>query len=642
MVKTNRGAGPRKKKEDPLVQCDQCSRWAYLDETEFGDVEAANAAAWFDCKACTEVKALRLRLQTTESKVEELRVLVKRLSVQGVCERTRSLGEASKGDGAAVTHGGPVEVADLHTGPAVSKGPEVEGVEAPAQARETEENGAPEKAQGGATWLSDTDGSNLHLQHPNVEAVEVQQQSRESGGDPQSGHQGTALLQHSGLATMNRSGASQSVTGDSVAEDMDTLKTGAGAEVPQMSTVALPPVSEQATVQPAVVKATPKGAIRRLDGSRENNDGEPHVDMVEQRVRLDYRIGKVTPSEEAAEKVLIVGDTNASRITRALQRQLGGSGKRNVHWYRVQRAQEEDIEAFCSRYQEDPDKKLQCVVLHMGLTDVLEGTQPEGVVEVIRKTLVPHTHHLFICSVPEISTRGKETHAQIVLLNSLLRRLCDSLNVTFLDLSICTQGKDHLARDGIHFLAKTARTVAGVVAQAVSPFLGVRKVANTGRDRRKKTPTRHRTSPRIFRRSHQRESHMEDATAHGGRTGPRGPSMPVRSEEPCNNVELREPRQGTGGGVHSIPGHQPQGAPTWPQLGLWNGRPHHPAPVVLAPGQHPMEPSFPARLPPVVIHRPPFPPDVHPAPQMAVDMRLFHMVGDFVRHHLTRDWCQRA
>lgn len=637
MVKTNKGTGQRKKKGDPLVQCDHCSRWVFLEETEFEDVEAANAAAWFDCKTCSEIKALWLRLRATEAQVEELRALVQRPREQLACELARNPAEASKVDGAVVSLGGPV---DSLAGPEVPERPEEEGVESQPRVCGTEEMGALDKAGVGETRLSDNGDTGLHRRSPNGKAEEADQ-ARESGSDPQKECQGTAPLQLTGLATTHWPDASQAVTRGCVADATGALKAGEGKEVLLPAAVSLPPVSEQTTVQPAVVEAAPQARNLQLDGGRQNKDGKPHVNTVEHRRVLDDRNGKDTNREEAAREVLIVGDTNASRITRALQRQLGASGKRSVHWCRVRRALAEDIKAFCSRPQEDPGKKLQFVILHLGLTDVLEGAQPEAVVEAIRETLVPHTPRLAICSVPEISTRGKKTHKQIVLLNSLLRKLCDSLKVTFLDLSACTQGEGRIARDGIHFLAETARTVAGLVDHVVSSFLGVPKQTSKGKDRGKRSPAWHRTSPRIFRRS-KRDFLMEGAMVHGVAAGPRRPNVPVRSEEPFSAVELKERQQVTGAGVHNIPGNQQQGAPPWSQMAIWNRRHHPPAPVILAPDPHPLEPPFPAGVPPMAIHPPSFAQGVHPPQQMPVDVRIFHMVGDFVRQHLSREWSQRA
>lgn len=76
--------------EEPLVQCDKCSRWLYLDEAGFTGIQQAEEASPFICKLCTTVEDLHTRLHAAESEVAILRGLVEKLQVQlsDMCHRS--------------------------------------------------------------------------------------------------------------------------------------------------------------------------------------------------------------------------------------------------------------------------------------------------------------------------------------------------------------------------------------------------------------------------------------------------------------------------------------------------------------------------------------------------------------------------
>ncbi|KAH7955015.1 hypothetical protein HPB49_023977 [Dermacentor silvarum] len=80
----------RQQGEEPLVQCDKCSRWLYLDEAGFTGIQQAEEASPFICKLCTTVEDLHTRLHAAESEVAILRGLVEKLQVQlsDMCHRS--------------------------------------------------------------------------------------------------------------------------------------------------------------------------------------------------------------------------------------------------------------------------------------------------------------------------------------------------------------------------------------------------------------------------------------------------------------------------------------------------------------------------------------------------------------------------
>ncbi|KAH7950860.1 hypothetical protein HPB52_002428 [Rhipicephalus sanguineus] len=79
-----------------LVQCGECTRWCYLDETAFTSLADAEEAS-FVCKVCEKVKAA---VQRMESCIEELKgelkvERVKRIELQAQLGEARERGEAT-------------------------------------------------------------------------------------------------------------------------------------------------------------------------------------------------------------------------------------------------------------------------------------------------------------------------------------------------------------------------------------------------------------------------------------------------------------------------------------------------------------------------------------------------------------------
>ncbi|KAH7957836.1 hypothetical protein HPB52_023236 [Rhipicephalus sanguineus] len=73
----------------------------------------------------------------------------------------------------------------------------------------------------------------------------------------------------------------------------------------------------------------------------------------------------------------------------------------------------------------------------------------------IHEEMKHHMPGFIMCSVPEISIKGKEVQARAVLLNTQLKKLCVGLGVKFISLSKTLEEEGDLARDGIHFRAET-------------------------------------------------------------------------------------------------------------------------------------------------------------------------------------------
>ncbi|KAG0420622.1 hypothetical protein HPB47_003402 [Ixodes persulcatus] len=82
-----------------------------------------------------------------------------------------------------------------------------------------------------------------------------------------------------------------------------------------------------------------------------------------------------------------------------------------------------------------------------GVNDILNGDQPDTIVERLRLKWSDRRAALAICSVPEIEGRGKEIQATTMLLNAKLKKLCKELKIRFIDLSRDLRGVECCTRD---------------------------------------------------------------------------------------------------------------------------------------------------------------------------------------------------
>lgn len=112
-----------------------------------------------------------------------------------------------------------------------------------------------------------------------------------------------------------------------------------------------------------------------------------------------------------------------------------------------------------SRQENEPSQKCRLLVLHVGVADVFTGTKPEDVIEAIHEKAASYAPRLIICSVPDVTVRGKELIARSIIVNAALRKLCASLKATFLDNGELFEGDGHLTGDGTHYRTGLAKVM---------------------------------------------------------------------------------------------------------------------------------------------------------------------------------------
>lgn len=79
---------------------------------------------------------------------------------------------------------------------------------------------------------------------------------------------------------------------------------------------------------------------------------------------------------------------------------------------------------------------------------------------------------MLVCSIPEVTRRGGETRARIVMANAQLKKLCKRRRIRFLDLA-ANSSDDHFAADGVSYGSEGIRQVVKQLAPPMARFLGV-------------------------------------------------------------------------------------------------------------------------------------------------------------------------
>lgn len=193
-------------------------------------------------------------------------------------------------------------------------------------------------------------------------------------------------------------------------------------------------------------------------------------------------------------EILVIGDGNVPRIAGELRKIWGNSVR--VRYGFERRMTTDKLQHLLQKHSDGEGRSSQVVVVHLGIHDVLKGAQHGDIAQTIGQAVTPYVKKLAICSVPEITTRGKATQARAMLLNTELRKMSGALKAKFVDLSRVLAREGRLAQDGIHYLASTTREVATQLAKVTHPFLGIHEPhMNSGKPSRRPLQTTGSNAP---------------------------------------------------------------------------------------------------------------------------------------------------
>ncbi|KAH9384801.1 hypothetical protein HPB48_026815 [Haemaphysalis longicornis] len=105
----------------------------------------------------------------------------------------------------------------------------------------------------------------------------------------------------------------------------------------------------------------------------------------------------------------------------------------------------------------------------VGLNDVLRG-EAEQLTPRLEEMWKGKEASLVVCSIPEVTTKGREVQAKTVLVNEELQAWCRRSGARFLDLAKVLS-PNGFTRDGVRYSHEGGQRVARAMAEAVAPFL---------------------------------------------------------------------------------------------------------------------------------------------------------------------------
>ncbi|KAM7313935.1 hypothetical protein ISCGN_003722 [Ixodes scapularis] len=219
-------------------------------------------------------------------------------------------------------------------------------------------------------------------------------------------------------------------------------------------------------------------SVKLLAGSDDNRDEGPGEKDTSTPAKSKVSAKSVVrPPWGVKKEVLIVGDSNVGRFAPAFSEQMGGGQNFDVLLNR--KATVEIAHRMIADYEATARRIPRMYILHVGMQDLLQGQQPDDIIESLEKKWCFREVALTVCSVPEVTSRGKETQAAAMMLNSRLRKMCKKIHAKYVDLSRNLVNDGFMEKDGLRYSNQGINMVTGRLVGLANRFLG-----RQGKDRR--------------------------------------------------------------------------------------------------------------------------------------------------------------
>lgn len=225
-----------------------------------------------------------------------------------------------------------------------------------------------------------------------------------------------------------------------------------------------PHVPPQEQVEREEQDTLPEGDGKDRTGDTEETHGKRTAPPSPQ----GCQVPPMRPPEGVAREVVVAGDGNVGRFAKELVRRLGDDG--SVEYLYRRGASGDQVHEFIRQYEVQARKVPRLFVLHLGLKEVLKG-EMDGLGAKLEEAWADKGSSLIVCSIPEITGRGRRSQADVVLANERLTAVCKKLGAQFLDLAKVLRPGSFAAADGL-YTGDGGRQVAEAIAEAVTPFLG--------------------------------------------------------------------------------------------------------------------------------------------------------------------------
>lgn len=450
-------AADDKQPEQPTVKCDACGRWAYLEETPFADLgEAETENAPFTCRGCQRVEAL-------EAQIAEY---VTELARRTKCECCGKGGE---------------RIADIET--------RVQDLEAHAQRDRPEEQS---RGRSAAPLVT--------AQHPVKERVDKATDTEDGGpskADMEASqtvderiaqaddNQGSPVGGQQMLAEAPKSGDNkvELANGFGTTTSQKNGDSGEGAPMGSQRTLATTP--RGGSNLGGLTIGDGDSAARELNGGEpteeaqktERDEGNNKVQSLEKELKSQgagstqqkqRKRSWVRPPPGITKEVVVVGDGNVGLFAQSLVDAVGAPEAVEVLYNRG--AGVSESLKLIQEYEQAARPLHRMWIIHVGLTDLL-ASKGEELVSQFEGLCEGKGRSAIVCSIPEVTQRGGEARARIVMANALLKKLCKRRRLRFVDLGI-NGFEDHLAGDGVSYGREAISKVIRMLQEPITRFLG--------------------------------------------------------------------------------------------------------------------------------------------------------------------------
>ncbi|KAM7309737.1 hypothetical protein ISCGN_006729, partial [Ixodes scapularis] len=160
----------------------------------------------------------------------------------------------------------------------------------------------------------------------------------------------------------------------------------------------------------------------------------------------------------------------------------GPTAKESLYEHKDRKATVATVHAMIAEYEGQARRIPRMYILHVGMNDLLQGHQPDAIVECLENKWRTRQGALVVCSIPEVTSRGKEMQAAAMLLNARLKKMCKKIRAKYVDLTRDLAITATMQKDGLHYNKEGTHVVTGRLAEVAGIFLGERRKrrSNTG------------------------------------------------------------------------------------------------------------------------------------------------------------------
>lgn len=499
----------REDADTPQVKCDNCNRWVYLDETGYKTLREARAADGFMCTLCVSDATSAAKLDALETETMKLRELITRLQEQILVLNTQlarsGVISEQRSSGPELQSSRPSESTSALVPSSPSECAQEIALESQQQPpRRAEPTVLPIQALGAGSSTQDESGiNNLSnvADKPLATAPEVTS-FRDANLDaaPNSSEDEPPRKHLEERTPARKPDIQKSAAHESSGTSPDEVAFGTGQgdtqlnassknNLRQNSQEKLPnalDVEESCDLGHAQLKGTRGKTHRKLRRNERNkasqwntperisggaqaltiagkNPDKPQV----ANDQHGHQNARGCPPQSRQREVVMAGDKNVSLLAETLMAETGSRG--TFEFLYGAKTTMADAVRYATDFEKKAPSTQRQYILHAGIHDVLQGTS-EGITDILSREWSGRRGQLTVCSIPEITSRGGEVRAAIVLANAKLKKWCRKTGQRFIDMNKIELPIGY-GKDGFHYSEDSTRLISRLIGQSLVRFL---------------------------------------------------------------------------------------------------------------------------------------------------------------------------